>query len=89
VAGLIAIRLWLIDRVFVRDVAVNPDDAAITAANISMAKSLHFKVSPKASKNEAQVLFLRGFSAMRSKAINSASHWHLTKLQTSFPQWSP
>jgi len=33
-----------IDRSFIRDVAVNPDDAAITAAIISMAKNLNLKV---------------------------------------------
>jgi len=33
-----------IDQLFIRDVATNPDDAAITAAIISMAKSLHLKV---------------------------------------------
>src|ERR1700693_1630395 len=33
-----------IDRAFIRDVAVKPDDAAITAAIISMAKSLNLRV---------------------------------------------
>jgi diguanylate cyclase (GGDEF)-like protein/PAS domain S-box-containing protein len=49
-----------IDRVFVRDVALNSDDAAITAAIISMAKSLHLKVIAEGVENEAQMSFLRG-----------------------------
>jgi diguanylate cyclase (GGDEF)-like protein/PAS domain S-box-containing protein len=48
-----------IDRMFVRDVAVNPDDAAITAAIISVAKSLRLKIIAEGVEDEAQMSFLR------------------------------
>jgi diguanylate cyclase (GGDEF)-like protein/PAS domain S-box-containing protein len=48
-----------IDRVFIRDVALNPDDATITTAIISMAKSLRLKVIAEGVENEAQMSFLR------------------------------
>lgn len=48
-----------IDRSFIRDVVVNPDDLAITTAIISMAKSLHLKVIAEGVENEAQMSFLR------------------------------
>ncbi len=48
-----------IDRSFINDVATNPDDAAITAAIIGMAKSMKLKVIAEGVENEAQMSFLR------------------------------
>ena len=48
-----------IDQSFIRDIAVNPDDAAITGAIISMARDLNLKVIAEGVENEAQLSFLR------------------------------
>jgi EAL domain-containing protein (putative c-di-GMP-specific phosphodiesterase class I) len=48
-----------IDRSFIKAVAVNPDDAAITAAIISLSKSLNLKVIAEGVEDEAQMSFLR------------------------------
>ncbi len=48
-----------IDRSFIGDVAVDADDAAITAAIISMAKTLNLTVTAEGVETEAQISFLR------------------------------
>ncbi len=48
-----------IDRSFIKAVAVSPDDAAITAAIISLSKSLNLKVIAEGVEDEAQMSFLR------------------------------
>ncbi len=48
-----------IDRTFTRDIAVNPDDASITAGIIRLAKSLNLTVVAEGVENEGQIDFLR------------------------------
>jgi len=48
-----------IDRSFIRDVALNTDDAAITTAIINMSKGLNLKVLAEGVENKAQLSFLR------------------------------
>jgi diguanylate cyclase (GGDEF)-like protein/PAS domain S-box-containing protein len=48
-----------IDRSFVRDVAVNRDDAAITTAIIRMARALNLEVLAEGVETEAQLSFLQ------------------------------
>jgi len=48
-----------IDRSFVKHLRVNPDDAAITAAIISLAKNLNLRVVAEGVESEEQMSFLR------------------------------
>jgi diguanylate cyclase (GGDEF)-like protein/PAS domain S-box-containing protein len=48
-----------IDRSFIQDVAVSCDDAAITAAVISMGRSLNLRVIAEGVEDETQMAFLR------------------------------
>jgi diguanylate cyclase (GGDEF)-like protein len=48
-----------IDKSFIRDVAINPDDAAITAAIIDMARALSLKVIAEGVETEDQMTFLQ------------------------------
>jgi diguanylate cyclase (GGDEF)-like protein/PAS domain S-box-containing protein len=53
------VRKLKIDRSLIQDLAVDPGDAAIAIAIISMAKSLHLKVVAEGVEIEEQMSFLR------------------------------
>ena len=72
-----------IDCSFIRDIAFDHDDAAITAAIISMAKSLNVKVVAEGVETEEQMSFLRlhqcdavqGYYFSKPLAVDEALVW--------------
>ena len=50
-----------IDRTFVQAMALNPDDAAITATIINMAKTLNLTVIAEGVETEDQIRFLKDY----------------------------
>jgi EAL domain-containing protein (putative c-di-GMP-specific phosphodiesterase class I) len=48
-----------VDRTFVRDITVDPDDAAIVSSIIGLAHNLRLKVIAEGVENEEQLAYLR------------------------------
>lgn len=56
-----------IDQSFVRDIAINPDDATIAAAIIAMGSSLRLKVTAEGIENPEQLEALRGMGCHQAQ----------------------
>jgi EAL domain-containing protein (putative c-di-GMP-specific phosphodiesterase class I) len=71
-----------IDGSFIKDVAINPDDAAIATAIIELSKALNLKVVAECVETEAQMALLRsrgcdeiqGYYFSRPLSIANAEH---------------
>ncbi|MEX0959729.1 MAG: EAL domain-containing protein [Burkholderiales bacterium] len=84
-----------IDQTFVRDVAEDPDDAAIVLAMIRMAHSLKLQVIAEGVENAAQLEFLRsngcdeaqGYLFARPLPADEMGHWLRDRLdETTSPK---
>jgi len=78
-----------IDRTFIQDVAVNPDDAKITAAIISMAQSLRLKVIAEGVEDEAQLSFLRDHKCDETQGYYFSKPLAVDKVADKLRRWSP
>ena len=84
-----------IDRSFIRAVTENADDAAITAAIISMGKSLNLRVIAEGVENESQMEFLRRHQCDEiqgyyySKPVTLEELTLILATAQTFPLWLP
>jgi EAL domain-containing protein (putative c-di-GMP-specific phosphodiesterase class I) len=76
-----------IDRSFIRDLAVDSDDAAIIVAIIGMAKALHLTVVAEGVETEQQMSFLRNHDCneiqgfLFSEPLSASDMTQLLKIQ--------
>jgi diguanylate cyclase (GGDEF)-like protein/PAS domain S-box-containing protein len=84
-----------IDQSFVRDVISDPDDAAITAAVIAMARGLQIQATAEGVETEQQVLFLQSRQCDQiqgyyfSKPLNAAEMSGLLRTNRNIPVAMP
>ncbi|MCH8202010.1 MAG: EAL domain-containing protein [Proteobacteria bacterium] len=81
-----------IDRSFIRDIAHDPDDAAITRAIITLGESLNLDVIAEGVESEEQLAFLRnqrcrevqGFLISKPLPADAFVEWHASHNRRAF-----